>query len=376
MYLCPHCQSRLNKVISEAGCFWHCPACNGRAVTLPILLKVAPQKPIRHFWQDAHSGKDLGNRPCPSCGRKMTVVPLADAGGSLTLDACLGCYFIWFDPGEFEHVPTTGRATMNVRKEPTPVSPETLARLEINLTHELKKTTGSDLTEGPDHWWEVIPAVFGLPVEYDKQGISERPLITQSLSALMVLAFITAIPHLASVVEQWGLVPGDPFRHHGLTFASSFLLHGGLFHLVSNLYFFLVFGDNVEDDLGRGKYMLLLAASAVVGDAFHLLADPRATIPLIGASGAISGVIAYYALQFPKTRLGVLFFFKWFRIPAAVMMVLWLTVQVFGAINQMSGNGHVSALAHLGGASVGLLFWLHTRRLHASIENDKPGLET
>jgi membrane associated rhomboid family serine protease len=304
----------------------------------------------------------------------MTVVPLADAGSSLTLDACLGCYFIWFDPNEFEHVPAAGNATLNVRKESTPVSPETLARLESNLSHELKKDTASEFTEGPDHWWEVIPAVFGLPIEYDKQGISERPVITQSLSALMVFAFITAIPHLASVVEQWGLVPGDPYRHHGLTFLSSFLLHGGLFHLVSNLYFFLVFGDNVEDDLGRGKYILLLALSALLGDALHILVDPRATVPLVGASGGISGVIAYYALQFPKTRLGVLFFFKWFRIPAAVMMVLWLTAQVFGAINQAAGAGHVSALAHLGGASVGLLFWLHSRRTHASIEKDKPML--
>jgi membrane associated rhomboid family serine protease len=366
MYLCPNCKTTLNKAVSDAGCFWHCPACNGRAVTLPVLQKTAPQELIQHFWQDARMGKDVGSRPCPGCGRKMTVVPLASADSSLTLDVCLGCYFIWFDPDEFEHVPANGRASLNVRKEPTPVPPATLATVKSYRASE-QQHVGSELTRGPDNWWEVIPAVFGLPVEYDKEGVGERPVITQSLSAIMALMFLMPVFHLSSVIAQWGLVPGEPFRHHGMTFVSSFLLHGGLFHLVSNLYFFLVFGDNVEEDLGRGKYVLLLAASALLGDVFHILADPRATIPLIGASGGISGVITYYALQFPKTRLGVLFFFKWFRIPAGVLMVLWLTAQVFGAVKQVSGGGHVSALAHLGGASIGLVFWLYARRQRSSV---------
>jgi len=374
MYLCPNCRSRLNKVASDAGCFWHCPVCNGRAVTLPVLQKTAPQKMIQHFWLDARSGKDVGDRSCPACDRKMTVVPLTDAGSPLTLDVCLGCYFIWFDPNEFEHVPTSGRPSLNAHKELSPVSPETLARLKLKLPQEPKAAV-STVIEGPDHWWEVIPAVFGLPIEYDKQGIWQRPVITQILSAFMVLVFVLALPHLRSVIEQWGLVPGDPYRHHGLTFVSSFLLHGGLFHLLSNLYFFLVFGDNVEDDLGRGKYVLLLLASALLGDAFHLLADPRATIPLVGASGGISGVIVYYALRFPKTRLGLLIYFAWLRVPAGVLMVLWLMAQVFGAVNQISGIGHVSSLGHLGGALVGFLFWLHSRQYRSNIGESGP-LET
>jgi membrane associated rhomboid family serine protease len=181
----------------------------------------------------------------------------------------------------------------------------------------------------------------------------------------MVLIYIAASPDLSSAIKNWGLVPAELYRRYGLTILTSSLLHGGIFHLLSNLYFFLVFGDNVEDDMGRGKYVLLLAASTLLGDALHVLVDPRTAVPLVGASGAISGIIAYYALQFPKTRLGMLLLIRWYRIPVGLLMLFWVLYQVFGALYQLSGHGTVSALAHLGGAGVGLLFWLHSRRSYS-----------
>ena len=75
MFICPHCQSRLNKVVGEVGRFWSCPVCNGRAVTLPVLQKVAPQKLLNQLWQDARSGTDVGDRACPACDRKMRRHP-------------------------------------------------------------------------------------------------------------------------------------------------------------------------------------------------------------------------------------------------------------------------------------------------------------
>jgi membrane associated rhomboid family serine protease len=101
-----------------------------------------------------------------------------------------------------------------------------------------------------------------------------------------------------------------------------------------------------------------------------ILADPRSTVPLIGASGGISGILVYYALQFPKTRIGMLIFFHWYRLPVGLLMVVWLMVQVFGVLEQVSGFGNVSALAHLGGASVGFLFWLHSRQFHSNVEKE------
>lgn len=372
MYVCPNCRSALNKVAGEVGRFWSCPVCNGRAVTLPVLQKVIPGKIINRLWQDARSSNDRGDRACPACDRKMNVVSLADAGNPMSLDVCLGCHFIWFDPNEFESVPKADQRSLAPERS-APVSETTLARAELKLLQEERKAEAEfTFTGAPDNWWEVIPAVFGLPVEYDKQGLSDRPIVTWSLAALMVLLYVITASDLHPVVENWGLVPGDLYRHYGLTFISSFLLHGGFLHLLSNLYFFLVFGDNVEDELGWRKYALLIVAAALLGDAFHILADPRSSMPLVGASGGISGIIVYYALQFPKTRIGMLLFFRWYRVPVGLLLVFWLLAQVIGVLQQVSGFGNVSALAHLGGASVGFLFWLHSRQYRSNIGKGDP----
>ncbi len=132
-------------------------------------------------------------------------------------------------------------------------------------------------------------------------------------------------------------------------------------HLVGNMYFLLIFGDNVEEFLGRPRFLLLMLLATLLGDCFHLVADPSATTPCIGASGGISGVIVFYALQFPKARLGFLLRFCWVKMPAYFALVLWLLYQMVLATFQVSGFSRVSALAHLGGATAGFLFWCWSR---------------
>ncbi len=367
MFICPNCRSKLCKVASEAGQFWSCPVCNGRAVTLPVLQKVIPHKIINELWQDARSCKDVGDRSCPSCDRKMKAVPIADARNPLYLDVCTGCYFIWFDPHELETVAKT-KEVLGAQQESS-ISKAALAKVEYELLQEQQreKLVAND---PPDNWWEIIPAFFGLPVEYDEKGIDDKPLITWGLSALMILVYIATFYDLDSIVRMLGLIPADIFRYFGATFVTSTLLHGGLFHLVSNLYFLLVFGDNVEDVLGWRKYLLLFACAALLGDVFHILVDLRATTPVIGASGGISGIIVFYALQFPKTRVGLLLLFRWYRIPVGLMICFWLIAQVFGVLSQVSGYSNVSSLAHLGGATVGFLFWLQSRRSHSIVKKE------
>jgi membrane associated rhomboid family serine protease len=176
----------------------------------------------------------------------------------------------------------------------------------------------------------------------------------------MVCATVLAFPHLREVVKQFGLIPAQAGRLGGLTFATSFFLHAGVLHLVANSYFLLVFGDDVENALGRPLYLLLLAFSAFIGDLAHIAADPRSNLPCIGASGGIAGVIAFYALAFPKARLAFLFWrwWHWIRLPAGVWIVWWIVLQIIGAFEQVAGVTSVSALAHLGGAAVGVVCWL------------------
>jgi membrane associated rhomboid family serine protease len=146
-----------------------------------------------------------------------------------------------------------------------------------------------------------------------------------------------------------------------LTFFSSFLLHGGILHLVGNLYFLIVFGDNVEDILGKTRYLLMIMLAAFVGDLAHILAEPSSTIPCIGASGGISAAIAYYALRFPRSHIGLIMFFRWIRLPVLVLFLLWVGEQFFGIYLQIAGFSNVSSLAHMGGAAVGFFFWFFTR---------------
>jgi len=126
-------------------------------------------------------------------------------------------------------------------------------------------------------------------------------------------------------------------------------------------------GDNVEDYVGRWHYLLLILAATFIGDAVHLLAQPVSAVPCVGASGGISGVIVFYALQFPKARLGFLFryflYFRWVQMPAWFALLLWLLWQSAGVLMQLSGYSNVAATAHLGGAAAGFAFWFWFRRL-------------
>ncbi len=158
-------------------------------------------------------------------------------------------------------------------------------------------------------------------------------------------------------------IPTEWYRVGGATLIASFFLHAGVWHLVGNTYFLVVFGDNVEDQLGWKRFAFLLLVAHIAGVAAHGLIDPRSSVPLIGASAGISGVIAYYAVAFPKARLGVLFFFLfWLRLPAYAWLVLWGLFQLLTAHAQLAGTTNVSALGHLGGAAVGFVAALVVRR--------------
>jgi membrane associated rhomboid family serine protease/Zn-finger nucleic acid-binding protein len=342
------------------GLTWVCPSCRGRAVTLDLLRHVVPRPLVNRLWQRARSGQYPAVRRCPACRRLMAEVPIVATESKTTyLDVCTGCHFVWFDTREFEGLPKIpGRTPKDEALTPKRREARALAQLEI-LRQESQVT---DVLTPPDHWWQFALALFGIPAEYNDTPLRSRPLVTWLLAAVIAGVSLTAMGDLKATVENWGLIPAEFGRHYGLTFLTSFLLHGGLFHLLGNLYFLVVFGDNTEDVLGRRRYLLLVATAALVGDITHILTDPRATIPCVGASGGISGILAYYCLRFPRARVGIVWWFHWIRLPVGVMFALWVLSQILGALWISSGFGNVAVFAHLGGAAVGVLFWWGTRR--------------
>jgi len=364
MIFCPRCETNLTKRTSRFGFFWVCRSCHGRAFTLQTIRKVIPKEVLNNLWQAARSGQYAGSRKCPSCWRPMAEVPI-DAGGlTEQIDVCTGCHFVWFDRGEFEALPKTG-ARKPKRKR---LSAEEMEAVALKRLEQVKEKQYAEETS-PDHWWEVLPALFGIPIEYNRTPLRHRPIATWLLAVAIAAVSIATFRNLGPAVTNWGLVPAEFSRHFGLTFVTSFFLHVGYFHLLGNLYFLVIFGDNSEDVLGKARYLLLIAIATLVGHFAQILSDPGSTIPCVGASGGISGILAYYCLRFPHARVGmILFWVRWIRIPVGAMFVIWILLQIIMAMRQAVGVGNVAVFAHLGGAAVGALFWLVTRQSFSGTE--------
>jgi membrane associated rhomboid family serine protease len=290
----------------------------------------------------------------------MSEIPIVNSEKTIYLDVCTTCHMVWFDANEYQRLPKTPAGE---KEKLSPEARELLALAKIESMKLKDEAGGNPDLDAPDNWWELLPAFFGFPVEDDETGITHLPIVTWLLSAIIAIVSIAAffIFNPEEIITNWGLVPAEFARHYGLTFISSFLLHGGALHLIGNLYFLIVFGDNVEDFLGKYRYILLIICAAILGDIFHIISDPASKIPCIGASGGISGIIAFYALRFPRNKICFLVYFRWYRMPVFIFFALWILIQFFGAYAQIEGFGDVSSLAHLGGVTAGFIFWMLNR---------------
>ena len=191
------------------------------------------------------------------------------------------------------------------------------------------------------------------------------PWITVLLIALNVYVFYlewTAGPTpeagIARMAEAYGVIPASipplgllPRVGPGpyLPLVTAMFLHGNLVHLLGNMLFLWVFGDNVEDRLGRGRFLLFYLLTGLLGNYAHVLANPSSTIPTIGASGAVAGVLGAYFLAFPRSRIITLIFLFIFitvaEVPAWVFLLVWFGLQVLNGV------------ASLGAAGVSLVAW-------------------
>lgn len=333
--------------------FWACGNCGGRGVTLELLRHTFTPESINPLWLHAIRGEGTPGDRCPSCPNAMTQVALAEKA-TVKVDVCRICHFVWFDPHEIE---TLTPQQPKVEPElPTKVR-EMLAVARIEQIAKDAQDPNFD-SAPPDEWWKSIAASVGIPVEFDTPPLDRTAWVTWILGTALITITALAFPHLQDVVERFGLVPAQATRSGGLTFVTAFFLHGGILHLAANVYFLLIFGDNVESFLRPIRYLLLIALATFVGDLAHIATDPHSEVPCIGASGGIAGIITFYVLQFPYVNLGILFrWSRWIRLPAWSIFILWALFQAIAAIEQFAGFTPVSAIAHIGGATTGFVAW-------------------
>lgn len=352
---CPTCKIRLQTVRQREGIYYSCIQCNGRAVTMPQIRRMTGDRFATGLMKKVSKATEASRWTCPFCQAPMKSFEVTDP--PLTLDSCKPCVVIWFEAGKFEELP---EGVVESPEQAMLVAAEAEAKWKI----EQQSARSQAYTRGPpDEWWKWIPALIGLPVKYFNAGTAGRPWATWSLSTLIVLVSVLAFSNLQASVDTFGLIPAKAWRYGGVTFLTSFFLHGGIWHLVGNLYFFLLFGGEVEDFLGWWRFLVLIFLSAFVGDVFHILGEPRSNLPSIGASGGISGVLVFYACQFPGARLGIFWWrFGWIQLPALGAFVLWFLLQLLTLWEQVHGFSNVSALAHMGGVTTGFVFWFFWKK--------------
>lgn len=196
------------------------------------------------------------------------------------------------------------------------------------------------------------------------------PVLTVGIIIVNIIAFAYELLAEASgTLEQtfytMGVVPFDVTHDFGLAVAFSFVtsmfLHGGFMHIAGNMLYLWIFGNNVEDSMGRGRFLVFYLMTGSIASAAQVLASPNSRLPSIGASGAIAGVLGAYIVLFPRARVQTLVFLGYFarmaQLPALLVLGFWFVLQLLSGLMAfgVAQMGGVAWFAHIGGFVAGLL---------------------
>jgi membrane associated rhomboid family serine protease len=219
----------------------------------------------------------------------------------------------------------------------------------------------------------------------DRNPTRRTPIITIGLIVACFAAFalelsITATggdPALERFFERWGAVPaditaalehGDYFSRAMLGMVTSMFLHGGWLHILGNMLYLWIFGNNVEDRLGRLPFLIFYLVGGIAAALTQVVIDPQSRVPLVGASGAIAAALGTYIVLFPGARILSLiflgFFYQLFEVPALILLGFWFVLQLIsgvGALGAQSAQGGVAFFAHIGGFALGVVVGLILR---------------
>ncbi len=208
-----------------------------------------------------------------------------------------------------------------------------------------------------------LPLHDGVPLAHLKAPLVTRALIGACTAAWLLTGLGLLPVSEARVVAGLGVIPavlfgtaalpqGLPLVPEPITLVTSLFLHGSFLHLAGNMLFLWVFGDNVEDGMGHARFLIFFLLCGVAACLAHCLMNPLSTAPLIGASGAIAGVVAAYLILYPRVKVWALYFGRLpLRVPAMYAIGFWILLQVGSAF--LSGDQDVGWFAHLGGFAAG-----------------------
>jgi membrane associated rhomboid family serine protease len=207
------------------------------------------------------------------------------------------------------------------------------------------------------------------PLGDEERGRMITPIVTFLLVAINVVVFLIELaqPNPEAFIMRWGATPAQITAGEAwITLITSMFLHGGWGHLLGNMVFLWVFGDNVEDAFGHVLYLVFYFVCGIAASLAHIFLSPDSNVPAVGASGAISGLLGAYILMFGSNRVRVLIGYFITTVPAYLMIGLWIVLQFingFASIAETAetGGGGVAYAAHVGGFIAGLILTLVLR---------------
>ncbi|MCE0555824.1 rhomboid family intramembrane serine protease [Motilimonas sp. E26] len=264
------------------------------------------------------------DRSCPDCQHPLETFKIID-NFDVEIDLCTQCNGVWIDKDELKEV----ERTPHLRS----------AMIELNKTNNFASYIFQFITQ--------------MPVEYN---IKPRnfPIVTVSLIVLNLCIFFVT---LSGVIDEETLSKSlvmDPiyFADAPWTLISYQFLHGSWLHILGNMYFLYVIGDNLEDALGKTTYLLLYLFFGIVGGLAFYAIHLGEMAPMVGASGAIAGLFGVYLMLFKKAKLSFMFIVYQARLPAWAYFLIWLGINVYGFVASSEG---VAWSAHIGGFIAGLI---------------------
>jgi membrane associated rhomboid family serine protease len=385
---CPRCTFTLTPIPVQGVTLDACPRCRGVFVDHAEEAQLFGPLGDVSTWQARGVAVPVGpgRLVCPggsagSHGRMHVWRIGVPGGGSVEVDICGACRGLWFDAGEARRL-TAVRPAPSSPSSPRPSSPPSLSSSPSRRVDE--RGTLNEPPPGEEKTgvgWYLLQLFTAVPVEvYNPRR--RLPVVCLSLLAACIAVFFVEVAATmagdAHFTERWGLVP-SALAHGGHVDAvvTYMFLHGGLAHLAGNAWFLWTFGDNVEDRVGRVRFLLLYLACGVVGGLAHAVMTATPNVPLVGASGAIAGLMGAYLAMFPRAQLYQVFFFLRFKLPAWFYVGGWAALNVLlgvVALGPHAPDAGVAWWCHVGGFVVGLSWGaLFGRRFRDGVERAPRG---
>lgn len=402
--LCPRCSKELCEEFHGIP-LATCHSCHGTWYFASGIAKLFRMKSEdghvhlpNHLFEDA-----TGELFCPVCQDEKSPMLARTFKGkdAVTIDQCAGCSGVWLDAGELpkaknklrEDFGIAGQGQAQIKphvsfratpvpKKETPM-PWSLPQMPELVLDERATTANSGLTTEDEETRQeqeeerelehgtaaaevtvgiwLLSTFLGIPIEAYNPPRKRFPVMVLFLLLANTLIFFMTASNMGHYIASYGAVPHSIASGHWLGLFTYMFLHIGLLHLFGNMYFLWVFGDNVEDKFGSFPFSIFYVVCGLAAILCQLAASGKAGNPVIGASGAVAGVMGAYLYFFPKAALYQSILFIPFKIPVTFYLVIWLGIQFIGYARHAPG---VAWWAHIGGFFSGYIIafaWYRAR---------------